>query len=363
MILYDDTPVHTNEQMPIINAFPKVRAPWRRFFARNFDFFMYGVLLMTIQMLVFNINIANRTSTSNIIDTFLTFLPMILLEPLLLKLFGTTPGKWLLGLYITDEWGKKLSYVDGLSRILTIFWRGYGLNIPIYNLIRQYKSYSECAAGETLDWELDSIVHLKDEKNWRVVSYIAGLIVLFAVIVICVAASMMPKNRGDITVSEFAENYNKFSDFYYYYSSNKLNEAGQWISSASDGNVIYISGPISPPDFIYTEENGIMTGMQFIREINVKEIRIPSFGDEMILSLLSFVRAQEGSKLLNNEVMPVIEYIQERPFSDFKFTVHGITIICDYTYSGYEAVNNYSSLIPNEDEEQSFLIEFKMFKE
>ena len=363
MILYDDTPVHMNEERPIRNAYPKVRAPWRRFFARQFDFFMYGTILTIVQMLVFNMNIANRTSTGNIVDTFLSFFLMIVLEPLLLKIFGTTPGKWLLGLYITDEWGKKLSYVDGLSRILTIFWRGYGLNIPIYNLIRQYKSYSDCAAGETLDWELDSIVHLKDEKNWRIGSYLVGIVALFAVIFICVAASMMPKNRGDITVSEFAENYNRFSDFYYHYSSNKLNEAGQWISSASDGNTVYISGPISPPDFNYSEENGIMTGMQFTREIKDNKTWVPSFGDEMILSLLSYVRAQEGNKLLNNEVDPVIEYIQERPFSDFKFTVHGITITCDYTYSGYEPVNHFSSLIPIEDEEQSFLIEFKMFKE
>lgn len=363
MILYDDTPVHTNEQMPIINAFPKVRAPWRRFFARNFDFFMYGVLLMTIQMLVFNINIANRTSTGNIIDTFLTFLPMILLEPLLLKLFGTTPGKWLLGLYVTDEWGKKLSYVDGLSRILTIFWRGYGLNIPIYNLIRQYKSYSDCAAGETLDWELDSIVHLKDEKNWRVISYFAGLITLFAVIILSAALALMPKNRGEITVAEFAENYNRFSDFHYVYYTRSLNEVGQWITRAPEGNTIYIGGAVTPPEFNYTEANGIMTGMSFTKEINEKETWVPNFGDEMILSFLSYVRAQKGNKLLSNEVDPVIEYIQERPFSNFKFTVHGITITCDYTYSGYQAVNNFSSLIPNEDEEQYYSIEFKMFKE
>lgn len=259
---------------------------------------------------------------------------MILLEPLLLKLFGTTPGKWLLGLYVTDEWGKKLSYVDGLSRILTILWRGYGLNIPIYNLIRQYKSYSDCAAGETLDWELDSIVHLKDEKNWRVISYFAGLIALFAVIILSAALSLMPKNRGEITVAEFAENYNRFSDFHYVYYTRSLNEVGQWLTRAPEGNVIYINGPISPPDFNYSEENGIMTGMQFTKEINDNETWVPSFGDEMILSLLSYVRAQEGNKLLNNEVDPVIEYIQERPFSNFKFTVHGITITCDYTYSG-----------------------------
>lgn len=365
MTTLDYETLPTEEQSQTIDVTPKVRSPWRRFLARSFDFTLYGIFLMVIQAFVFNINVATRTSGGNILDTFIIYFLMVLIEPFLLAAFGTTPGKWLLGLYITDEAGEKISYSDALSRILTILWRGYGLNIPIYSLVRQWKSYKDCAAGETLDWEVDSIIHLKDEKKWRIASYATGYLVLFAVIILMAGLSTMAKNRGDITVTEFSENYNKFEEYYLFNQSKVLNDDGEWVKREQEGNVIYFGGNIEPPAFEYTEENGFMTGMRFSSEMVNSDTWIPSYSDEIVLSILAYVRAQENYSLFKNDEIDLIKRIQQVPFSNFKQTIHGVTITCEYTYSGYTGATSFGFLIPDNevDTEKFYSIDFKMYKE
>ncbi|MBE0451968.1 MAG: RDD family protein [Clostridia bacterium] len=364
MTTFDYEPLHNEEHFQTINETPKVRSPWRRFFARTFDYTTYGILLMVIQSFVFNINVGNRTPGGNILDSFITYFLMILIEPVLLKLFGTTLGKWLMGLSVTDEAGNKLSYGDGFSRTLTVFWRGFGLNIPIYSLVRLAKSYSECDAGETLEWEADSVIHLKDEKKWRIATFISAYFVLFVSVFLIFSLASMPQNRGDITVEEFNENYNRFAEYYSFSPSRVLNDDGEWVKREQEGNVIYIGGEVNPPTFEFIEDSGIMTGMRFSMELINNDSWTPSYNDEMVLSILSFVQAQEGSSLFKSDVMDLIKQIQEEPFTGFQRTIHGVTITCDYDYSGYVGVTSFGYLFPDEDEDTDryYSVEFEMIR-
>lgn len=364
MTTFNDDSLHTEDLFQSIDVNPKVRSPWRRFFARTFDFTTYGILLMVIQTFAFNINVGNRTPGGNILDSFITFFLMILIEPVMLAVFGTTPGKWLMGLSITDEEGNKLPYVDGLSRTLTVFWRGFGLNIPIYSLVRLAKSYSACDAGETLDWEVDSIIHLKDEKKWRIATFLSAYLSLFVLIFFIFSLAAMPQNRGDITVEEFSENYNRFEDYYSFNYSRTLNEMGRWVMREQEGNVIYLGGETDPPAFEFIEDNGIMTGMRFSMKLINNDSWTPSYNDEMVLSILSFVQAQEGSSPFKSDVMDLIKQIQEEPFTGFQRTIHGVTITCEYDYSGYVGATSFGYLIPDEDKDTDryYSVEFEMIR-
>ena len=66
---------------------------------------------------------------------------MLLLEPAFLRGFGTTPGKAILGFRLEHEDGRKLTYLEGLSRTWQVALWGMGLGIPIYSLYRYFKSY------------------------------------------------------------------------------------------------------------------------------------------------------------------------------------------------------------------------------
>lgn len=359
--IYIDENVHIEEFVPI-DASQKVRSPWRRYFARTFDFYVYGLFLFAFQALVLNVDSSKHSTIENLLISYFAYLLMIFIEPLLLSTVGTTPGKWLLGLRVTDNAGQKLSYVDGLSRTVTLFWRGHGLNIPIYNYIRLWNSYKDCEAGETLDWECDSIVHLKDQKKWRIGAYIAVNAILVACIALTLSLATMPKNRGDITVSEFSENYNRLAEYLEINMPKALNEKGEWVTRASDENVIYFSVDLDPPTFHYTEENGNMTGLQFATEVQNSDAWITGYKNEIIVSILSYVRAQQGYSLTSKDIIDVIKHIEASPLDDFQFTSNGVTVSCDYEYSGYQGLINGTLYPSDETGERFFSVEFKMVK-
>ena len=352
------------------DAVPKVRSPWRRFFARELDLFIYSTLWNIFLSVVMNINIANRKGWIDLLDTFIAFLLMLFIEPALLRFFGTTAGKWILGLRITDGEGRHLSYSEALSRTWTVFLRGMGLNIPIYNLVRLWRSYQACAEEETLDWEDKSILSLRDKKSWRIGAYIGAYAALIAVLVLTFFMAAMPKHRGEISVSEFCDNYNRLSEYMEVGSGSFLNERGEWVKPENDpyhdpntvSVYIDLGGNDNEPNFIFTEENGAMTGMSFSKELHNSSELAPSYQNEMILSILSFARAQKGCSPFSKDLNQIIKQISESPFMDFQYTVQGNSMTCNVEYSGYMNTESMGSLWPEEGTESDYSYHFMMVK-
>lgn len=133
-----------------------------------------------------------------------TIVLLFLFEPALLALCGTTPGKWIMGLRVTDYEDRRLTYSEAGNRTFTVFWKGMGLEIPIYSLYRNWKSYQDCEDGETLEWERETCITLRDKKNWRIWALVAAYGVIFVGLFWGISSAQMPKHRGDITVVEFS---------------------------------------------------------------------------------------------------------------------------------------------------------------
>lgn len=354
----------TNKPVPELEAdtVPKVRSPWRRFFARELDLFIYSSLWNIFLTVVMNINIANRKGWTDLLDTFIAFLLMLFIEPALLRFFGTTAGKWILGLRITDSEGRHLSYSEGLSRTWTVFLRGMGLNIPIYNLVRLSQSYQACEEEETLDWEYESILTLQDKKGWRIGAYIGANAALIAVLVLTLFMAAMPKHRGEISVSEFCDNYNRLSEYMDVGSGSTLNENGEWVKPENVSYVFPVEGNGDKPNFIFTEDNGTMTRVAFSTELHDSDAWAPSYQNEMILAILSFARAQKGCSPFSKDIKQVIKQISESPFTDFQYTVEGISITCDVEYSGYMNSASFGALWPEEGTKSDYSFHFMMAK-
>lgn len=338
----------------------KVRSPWRRFLARSFDLFIYGGIWSLFLTYVFNVNAAGRNGAANLFDTFVAFGLMLLIEPLLLAFLGTTPGKWILGLRVEDLDERYLSYTEALSRTWTIFRRGFGFNIPIYNIYRQWKSYQACKEGEPLEWENESTLILSDTKHWRTAVYIVVSATVFVGLVIGLLFGGMPKHRGEITVAQFSENYNKIADYFDIQSSHKLDASGNWVLRETDENVIFWGGDLGQPKFEFTEENGVMTGMRFSLELNNSDYVVPSYQNERILAMVAFVGANKRYTPLSSTFNDVVKMIGQDPFGSFEETLYGIDVKCEIAYSGYHSPTNFGSLWPMEDVEQSYRFEFSM---
>ena len=73
---------------------PHVHAPVRRYIARSFDFLL---CLLPWYLVLSAAGMDTRGRLASVWLTVLGMATMLVLEPLLLHLFGTTPGKWLMG--------------------------------------------------------------------------------------------------------------------------------------------------------------------------------------------------------------------------------------------------------------------------
>ncbi len=144
----------------------RLNLPWRRYWARTLDF-MLCVLLIDWVMSVY-------PYWEHLSGIFMLG-ALLLLEPLCLSLFATTPGKAIFGIRVTNVEEGRLSYNEALSRTWTVMWEGEALRIPIVAEYFRYKSLTAAEEGETLPWEWNSDLTFRDDKNWRYLLYFASL--------------------------------------------------------------------------------------------------------------------------------------------------------------------------------------------
>ena len=251
---------------------------FRRFFARMFDEMLVRVLIASGLCLAGG----KLTAVNNFVVGLSALFVLAFLEPLLLRLWGTTPGKALLGMRLTGPDGKNMPYTEGLARYFLMMWYGQGFEIPIWSLIQGYRSVRRCWNDEPQPWDAEvAYVSKPFRARYGVGLVLAALLVLTA----GEAAnswSQTPPNRGDVTVAEFAENYNRQASYLGFDGRTYLDEAGQWQDRPQAGNQITISLEdlleTNPWDdakiFHYTREDGRITAVSLTGSVRNIETHI-----------------------------------------------------------------------------------------
>ena len=150
---------------------PRLNLPWRRYWARGFDFRFYAA---AVALLTYDFRF------QEFLLPILTLLTVLIVEPLFLSMFGTTPGKAIFGIRITDLDGERLDYDTAVERTWTVLWEGVALRIPLISAYFQYKSLHLAEQEIPLSWEEESEVTYADGKRWRYALYIAACAALIA---------------------------------------------------------------------------------------------------------------------------------------------------------------------------------------
>lgn len=211
-----------------------------------------------------------------------------------------------------------------------------------------------------MEWEYDSYMSVKDEKKWRIAFYIGVYIFLIAVMIPANKIAQLPKNLHDITVEQFCDNYNSYIDYYDLTENDLLNEKGKWIERES-GEDLHLNN-ILMPDIEFFEKDGKMSGMQFQIDIKGNDVAAYSYQKEMILSILSFVKAQDA-KIFSSEIDSIVQKITESPYESFEYQYKDIRITCKVTHSGYIYLSSVNELWPLEDASTSYSFYFSMLKQ
>ena len=194
---------------------PPAGCPWRRFFARNVDAGLYGLLWSMLSQWVFRINPDNFiqfmaglawTVACGYVGWLLTFV----FEPVLLHYWGTTPGKWIFGLSVRDEDGSKLSIRTAYARLWGVFGYGSCYALPFFDWYYNYKCYRACKEEE-LPWDLENGCSIVvREREVRVALYLLVLVLRAAAGYGIDIHAKQPPNRGELTLEQFVENCNDY---------------------------------------------------------------------------------------------------------------------------------------------------------
>ena len=272
--------------------------PWRRYFARGIDLALVGLPVSFVQYVLLHRNYTTVSRWEDIVCALIGWGLLLLLEPLLLARFGTTAGKWCMGITVTRPDGGRLSYGEALERTAAVWLYGAGLGISIVELVCNYRSYRRYMNGEELAWESGSIERFDERGTGRMVLLYAASTALSLALTLAMGLSAaLPPNRGDLTVAEFAENVNFYRDFFDYGERWSLDSSGEWVENEYE-NVIYFGGGGEPTPFSYTVEDGVLRAVHWAYS-ETEEMLFSARVDNARMAYLALAAAQRGTNLFN----------------------------------------------------------------
>ena len=310
----NDSFLHSDKLEP-----PKADYPWRRYFARTLDLSIYMLLWQAAAYLGFNWKITGLWLLNLIVEAII----MLLIEPVLLTLFGTTPGKAVFGIRVTNIDGGKLTLYQGYARIWSVFTRGTGYGIPIYSLVRCYKSYKICKERGEMEWDEELCYTVKDTNPLRPVAFVLCSLLIAAAMFCLPFAADMPKYRGDLTTRQFADNMNRYLRY------NGLKDELGTVGTLPDDSFSAVSpllGPL-PPVFRLIETDGAVT--EITMEIqNADFFSLDSMQQWIQACVNSYIGAQKGMNFFGFHFGGINGNISSGyGYNSYSFTEAGVDVI------------------------------------
>ncbi len=358
--------------------------PWRRFFARNLDLSIYSTLVTVVFQLAAHMNFV-RTGT--LLPSLLGLFLMAGAEIFMLHLWGTTPGKALLGLKVLREDGSLLSLEQAAQRtILVMVFFGGGLllaqiPVPLFALISLgmliwacWQVYHE----KPLFWETDQLyldgstrekAFWDNKRSWlRAAGYLAASVACVGLTVGGHLLASMPPHRGPaLTAEQFVDNYNRFMEFTYGRENLtcRLTASGAFEEFPDDSGTVVIhlwgESPVPRASLRFTEEDGVLTEVTLVRSYDSGGpitgeqsygVDIPY--EEIAVAARSFLWNQLG----NREWSDLYSSLVQKEGNLFR-DLGGGQIDSKMRFSGYRFFGQ-DALFAQEGESQSYFVECTM---
>jgi uncharacterized RDD family membrane protein YckC len=335
------------------NQIEVLKHPWRRFFARGFDLSIYELIWMAFQLLVLRWQPEQKFYIIMFVQ-IITFTMMLFIEPFMLATWGNTPGKLIFGLELKNSEGNKFTYKEAFTRTFLVIFYGYGLGIPVYNLVRLYKCRTASLDCETMAWdnEFNSKYNLKDLKGKRIILFILLSILIGVISYYCGMQSKLPLNRGELTKEEYIENINEIANRGGLGIGYKLDKNAEWKEIESDSGDRFFIGS-RPGEHIILLEDGIVKGIQI--KYDTTQRFISNIQMEKLYVIAGLVWSQKEINCFNiNSKTKLINIIDNT--ENFNEEIFGAKITQKIEQIGYTGTK--SMFFSTKDEEHRFKMIF-----
>lgn len=160
---------------------PQIR-PWVRCWARSVDSTLWSALIYMIWHTIHPASYIYINSIFIYISIFPFFWAFA--EAILLSTWGTTPGKRLLQVFVTDESGRKLSFKSSLYRSLFVWSCGNGCEIRYLGMITNIISYFQLTNKGKTWWDSKGKFKVSHKRIGICRALIAAAIILL--LTVCV---------------------------------------------------------------------------------------------------------------------------------------------------------------------------------
>jgi uncharacterized RDD family membrane protein YckC len=167
--------------------------PWRRYFARMIDITVFsasmglllGSVLATMAPALHEKIFFDMIGDNRVADTIFSVLIVVPVLALLTGLFGTSLGKFFMGVRLTRLDGRPIGVSAAFGREFSVYFRGLGLGIPLVILFTLVSSHNRLKADGVAPWDRDQpwVVTHRPDGVVQVLLVITGFVIWALVLV------------------------------------------------------------------------------------------------------------------------------------------------------------------------------------
>lgn len=148
--------------------------PWRRYFARMLDIMILGtVTISLIGAVLYALApeaaenfFENSTEPENrVFDVMATVFLAAFLSAAFIGFLGTSIGKWIFGIKVTDLHNKPIGFKRAWSRELKVWFRGLGLGIPVVVFFTCLSGYQNLIRNGQTTWDEEMQLKVSYRNN------------------------------------------------------------------------------------------------------------------------------------------------------------------------------------------------------
>lgn len=342
--------------------------PWRRYFARMLDYRIVAAIFQFVIVVLVRI----RPFESNAVQ-LLNFASHFIAVPVfavLIHSFGTTPGKWAMGIRLENVNGERLSGGEALYREGKIVWHGLGFFLPLFTFWRMYRSYKDDKDGNAQCWNEDTEIIYTQWSAVKKCVFVAMYICSLLLSVFVAFDTYMPTFRGDsLTVSQFSQNHQDYENIWDLRTEYYLGEKGTWQLRNDVNHGYYVIGePIEAerPAFTYElDEKGNIIAVSYENNWENADFQsaMPSY---CCAAIDAIIGSRPGSHFF--DIIKIDEYLESELYSKLpeqQGSGEGAFIINDVTVSWQAEIENCKFvhdglMLPEDNEAISYNLKLKI---
>lgn len=292
---------------------PRQIHPWRRYFARTLDYFLFQTFLRFLFIVVLRI----RGFYSPIWDHIYIILSMAAFVPAeawMLSKWGTTPGKWMFGIRLESVQGGHLSFREALDRAWNVYTNGACIGIPVLATLsyiqwycvltgrstRRFAKYDEIEGPADMAWDHSTELIYESIGKKRTISILLSVIICVFLSVFSGFNNIFPKYRTEyLTIPQFSANYNHLISVLDLENEEMLAPDGTKVQDPSQGIVLEsTTGEIYvPKQFQYDTVDGFIQSISIERYWSGPIVYVNPMSSEEINLALTFLLSQPDCRI------------------------------------------------------------------